>query len=81
MSDHRYELRSYLWKGEPFLAIYCAGSTIAPIDRTYVRTPALSEPPRHLVEEGVDACDRPGWSVQLDAPYPGAIRNSKLHLS
>jgi hypothetical protein len=25
MSDHRYELRSYLWKGEPFLAIYCDG--------------------------------------------------------
>jgi hypothetical protein len=23
MSDHHYELRSYLWKGEPFLAIYC----------------------------------------------------------
>ena len=25
MSGHRYELRSYLWKGEPFLAIYCDG--------------------------------------------------------
>jgi hypothetical protein len=25
MSDHRYELRSYLWKGEPFLAVYCDG--------------------------------------------------------
>jgi hypothetical protein len=25
MSDLRYELRSYLWKGEPFLAIYCDG--------------------------------------------------------
>jgi hypothetical protein len=25
MSDHRYELRSYLWKGEPYLAIYCDG--------------------------------------------------------
>ena len=25
MSDHRYELRSYLWKGEPFLALYCDG--------------------------------------------------------
>ena len=25
MSAHRYELRSYLWKGEPWLAIYCDG--------------------------------------------------------
>jgi hypothetical protein len=25
MSDHCYELRSYLWKGEPFLAMYCDG--------------------------------------------------------
>jgi hypothetical protein len=25
MSGHRYELRSYLWKGEPFLALYCDG--------------------------------------------------------
>jgi hypothetical protein len=25
MRGHRYELRSYLWKGEPFLAIYCDG--------------------------------------------------------
>jgi hypothetical protein len=25
MSDHRYQLRSYLWKGEPFLAMYCDG--------------------------------------------------------
>jgi hypothetical protein len=25
MSDHRYEMRSYLWKGEPFLVIYCDG--------------------------------------------------------
>ena len=23
MSGHRYELRSYLWKGKPFLALYC----------------------------------------------------------
>ena len=25
MSDHRYELRSYLWTGEPFLAMYGDG--------------------------------------------------------
>ena len=25
MSGHRYELRSYLWKGEPFVALYCEG--------------------------------------------------------
>jgi len=25
MSGHHYELRTYLWKGEPCLALYCDG--------------------------------------------------------
>jgi hypothetical protein len=34
MSDHRYELRSYLWKGEPFLAIYCDGRRLGYVAAT-----------------------------------------------
>ena len=25
MSNQQYKLRSYLWKGEPFVAVYCDG--------------------------------------------------------
>jgi len=25
VSNQHYELRSYLWKGEPFVAVYCDG--------------------------------------------------------
>ena len=25
MTGNRYELRSYRWKGEPFVALYCDG--------------------------------------------------------
>jgi hypothetical protein len=34
MSDHRYELRSYLWKGEPFVALYCDGRRLGYVAAT-----------------------------------------------
>jgi hypothetical protein len=34
MSGHRYELRSYLWKGEPFVAIYCDGRRLGYVAAT-----------------------------------------------
>ena len=29
MSRHRFELRSYLWRGEPFVALYCEGRRLS----------------------------------------------------
>jgi len=45
MSGHRYELRSYLWKGEPFLAIYCDGRRLG---RLAVATDVSADMARRL---------------------------------
>ena len=45
MSGHRYELRSYLWKGEPFLAIYCYGRRLG---RLAVATDVSADMARRL---------------------------------
>jgi hypothetical protein len=45
MSDHRYELRSYLWKGEPFLALYCDGRRLG---RLAVSTDVSADMARRL---------------------------------
>jgi hypothetical protein len=34
MSAGHYELRSYLWKGEPFVALYCDGRRLGHVAAT-----------------------------------------------